>query len=348
MKVTNQFTGYIGTYTRKSSKGIYQIELNTETGSLSVKGVAAKGDSPTYVNADHSQGYLYAVAPGGLSAYQVDQQTGELTYINHLNVKDGSPCHLSVSPDGKFAAAAFYHDGTLALYSRDPETGALKEQLDVVKHEGEGPNKDRQDAAHTHYSGFSPDGRYIVAVDLGTDEIISYRYQEGALQEASVFKTEAGAGPRHLVFHPEQPLAYCMTELTNEVLTLAYDKETGNFRQLQAIPAIPGDFTENSQGSAIHISSDGRFVYAGNRGHNSIAVYSADENNGELTHIEYVSTEGNWPRDFVLDPSEKYIVASNQESDSIVLFNRDPETGRLTWTGQKIEVPEPVCVKFLK
>ncbi|MBM7579578.1 lactonase family protein [Jeotgalibacillus terrae] len=337
-----KYKGFIGTYTKKSSKGVYEIELDTEKENLTVKGVAAEGKSPAYVNMDAEQEYLYTVAPGGIASYKIGDS---LSAIAHVNERDGSPCHVSVSPDGEFAASATYLDGTIALFKRDKETGKVTEQLSLIQHEGEGPHE-RQDAAHAHFSGFTPDGKYLVAVDLGTDEIISYTYQSGELKQAAVFNAEPGAGPRHLTFHPDKPLAYVMTELSNEVLVLAYDSSTGAFRQLQAIPAIPGDFTENSQGSAIHMSSDGRFVYAGNRGHNSIAVYSAEEN-GELTHIEYAETEGNWPRDFVLDPSEAYIVAANQESDSLVLLKRDKESGRLTKTDVKVEVPEPVCVKFL-
>ncbi|KIL52665.1 hypothetical protein KP77_05580 [Jeotgalibacillus alimentarius] len=337
-----KYRGFIGTYTKKSSKGVYEIELDTEKENLTVKGVAAESKSPTYVNMDAEQEYLYTVAPGGIASYRIGDS---LSAIAHVNERDGSPCHVSVSPDGEFAASATYLDGTIALFKRDKETGKVTEQLSLIQHEGGGPHE-RQDAAHAHFSGFTPDGKYLVTVDLGTDEIISYTYQSGELKQAGVFNAEPGAGPRHLTFHPDKPLAYVMTELSNEVLVLAYDSSTGAFRQLQAIPAIPGDFTENSQGSAIHMSSDGRFVYAGNRGHNSIAVYSA-EDNGELTHIEYAETEGNWPRDFVLDPSEAYIVAANQESDSLVLLKRDKESGRLTKTGVKVEVPEPVCVKFL-
>lgn len=337
-----KYKGFIGTYTKKSSKGVYEIELDTEKEELTVKGVAAESKSPTYVNMDAEQEHLYTVAPGGIASYTIGDS---LSSIAHVDARDGSPCHVSVSPDGEFAASATYLDGTIALFKRDKETGKVTEQLSLIQHEGGGPHE-RQDAAHAHFSGFTPDGKYLVAVDLGTDEIISYNYQSGELKQASVFNAEPGAGPRHLTFHPEKPLAYVMTELSNEVLVLAYDSSNGAFRQLQSIPAIPGDFNENSQGSAIHISSDGRFVYAGNRGHNSIAVFAADEDNGELTHIEYVETEGNWPRDFVLDPSESFVVAANQESDTLVLFKRDKETGRLISTGVKVEVPEPVCVKF--
>jgi 6-phosphogluconolactonase len=155
-----------------------------------------------------------------------------------------------------------------------------------------------------------------------------------------------GSGPRHIVFHPTKPLAYVMTEFSGEVLVLQYDSTNGSLKQIQAISTLPSSFTENNQGSAIHISSDGRFVYAGNRGHNSIASFVADEN-GSLSFLEHTPTEGDWPRDFALDPTESYIVASNQESGNLVLFARDKETGKLSLLQSDITVPYAVCVKFL-
>jgi 6-phosphogluconolactonase len=150
-----------------------------------------------------------------------------------------------------------------------------------------------------------------------------------------------------MTFHPNGKIAYLMTELSNEVVVLAYSQEDGSFKELQYISTIPDDFTENNQGSAIHISSDGRFVYAANRGHDSIAVFSTNSDSGELTFVERTSTEGNWPRDFALDPTEKFLIASNQESSSLVLFERNQETGKLTLLQSDITVPDPVCVKFL-
>lgn len=138
-----------------------------------------------------------------------------------------------------------------------------------------------------------------------------------------------------------------MTELSNEVIGLSYNPEDGSFKELQYISAIPEDFTDNSQGSAIHISADGRFVYAGNRGHDSIALFTVNQDTGELTFVEHTSTEGNWPRDFVLDPSGKFVVASNQESHNLVLYSRNEETGKLTLLQSDVVVPYPVCVKFL-
>jgi 6-phosphogluconolactonase len=158
---------------------------------------------------------------------------------------------------------------------------------------------------------------------------------------------KGGSGPRHLAYHPNKNLAYIMTEFSSEVIVLTYHPENGHFTEKQYISTIPDDFNENNQGSAIHISSDGRFVYAGNRGHNSIAIFAVNEETGELSFVDRVSTEGDWPRDFVLDPTEKFIVASNQESNNLVIYARDTNSGKLKLLQSDIEVSMPVCVKFL-
>src|SRR5690606_4242642 len=216
----------------------------------------------------------------------------------------------------------------------------------VVAHEGSGPHE-RQEKPHTHFSGFTPDEKYVVAVDLGIDQLITYEIQEEGLKEVTRLSVKPGSGPRHIAFHPNGKHAYIMTELSNEVIALSYDSNNGSFTELQYISTIPGDFTDNSQGSAIHISKDGKFVYVSNRGHNSIAVFQVDETSGNLTLVERVSSGGDWPRDFVFDPTEKFLVGSNQESSNLVLYSRDSDTGKLTLLDSDITVPYPVCVKFL-
>ncbi|KIL51989.1 lactonase family protein [Jeotgalibacillus soli] len=343
------FTGYIGTYTKGKSKGVYSFKVDTENGKLEKAEVAAELTNPTYVTISGDERFLYAVAKegekGGLAAYEIDGTSGQLTLLNAVTEKSGSPCHVSVDPENRFAVAAYYHDGTAVLYTVNPETGALDEQVSIAQQEGSGPNQERQDGPHMHFGGFTPDGKYIAGVDLGTDEVITYEYKNGHLMDVHRLAVAPGAGPRHLTFHPNGATAYLMTELSNEVIVLRY--ESGVFTAIQTISAIPSDFTENSQGSAIHISSDGRFVYAGNRGHDSIAVFEVNPENDELALVEYTPTGGSWPRDFVLDPTEKFVIATNQESSNVVLFTRDQETGKLSQTDSVIEVPDPVCVKFL-
>jgi 6-phosphogluconolactonase len=345
----SKLIGYIGTYTKGNSKGVYSFTLDTETAKIGNSKVVAELDNPTYVTLSQDNRYLYAVVKegsnGGVASYEINNQTGELKAINSQVIEGASPCHVSVDSQNRQVVTANYHKGTIESYVVN-ENGTVNPATCIMEHKGKGPHE-RQEKPHAHYSGFTPDEKYVVAVDLGIDKVITYTIQNGELKEAHSLLVKAGSGPRHITFHPNGKFAYVMTELSNEVIALSYNSENGIFTELQYIPTIPEDFTENSQGSAIHISSDGRFVYAGNRGHDSITVFSVNQDSGELTFVEYTSTEGNWPRDFVLDPTEKFIVASNQESSNLVLFGRDAETGKLTLIQSDVAVPDPVCVKFL-
>lgn len=346
-----KYTGYIGTYTKGDSKGIYSFTLDTDEKKLGEVSVAAAIGSPTYLNLSKDNRFVYAVAnegeAGGVVAYSRNTETGELKELNRQLLQGASPCHVSVNEENQFVVAANYHNGTIGSYEMNADSETLYPALSIKKHEGDGPNKERQDGPHAHYAGFTPDQKYVAAIDLGTDKLYTYELNKGELNEIHSLHLTAGSGPRHMTFHPNGKIAYLMTELSNEVVVLAYNEEDGSFKELQYISTIPEDFTENNQGSAIHISSDGRFVYAANRGHDSIAVFSTNSDTGELTFVDRTSTEGNWPRDFALDPTEKFLIASNQESSSLVLFERNPETGTLTLLQSDVTVPDPVCVKFL-
>lgn len=351
MTNNESYIGYIGTYTKGESKGIYTFMLNTLERKIEDVKLAAELSNPTYLNITKDNRYLYAVAKegdnGGIAAFSVGDN-GELTAINREVSEGAPPCHVSVDSDSKFVFGANYHKGSVESHLVNPEDGSISPAVSVIKHEGRGPDP-RQEKAHTHYAGLTPDEKYLAVVELGTDALITYSVgDDGTLTKVKLLPLKAGSGPRHLTFHPNGKWAYVMTEFSSEVIALNYDCETGHFSEKQYISTLPGDFTGNNQGSAIHISLDGRFVYAGNRGHNSIAVFSVDGNTGELTFVEHTSTEGDWPRDFALDPSEKFIVASNQESGTLALFARDEESGRLTLLQAGVKAPEAVCVKFLR
>lgn len=345
---SSKFIGYIGTYTKGESEGIYSFVLDTAAARISDVKLAAGLDNPTYLTISRDNNYLFSVVKeggsGGVAAYRVDSQTGALEAINSQVSEGSPPCHVSVDSSARNVFSANYHKGTVESFLTDAD-GSVRPPVSVVKHEGSGPDS-RQEKPHTHYAELTPDEKFVAAVDLGTDQVITYEVNKGILKENSTLSVKPGSGPRHLVFHPNGKYAYVMTEFSSEVLLLEYHSD-GSFAQIQAISTLPEDFTENNQGSAIHISSDGRFVYAGNRGHDSIAVFSVNQDNGELTFVEHTSTEGNWPRDFVLDPTEKFVVASNQNSSNLVLYSRDEASGKLTLLQNDISVPDPVCVKFL-
>lgn len=351
MTSNTKFIGYIGTYTNGESKGIYSFEFDSKKAKIENVKLAAQLENPTYLNISKDKKYLYSVIKkgeaGGVAAFTIDSTTNQLKPLNSQMAAGSPPCHVSMDSKNRYLFSANYHKGTVDSYLLKKETGLISEPVSIIKHEGSGPDP-RQEKPHTHYAGVTPNEQFLVVVELGADLVLTYKVSEnGELTEVSRLTTRPGSGPRHLVFHQNGKFAYVMTEFSSEVLALSFNRENGSFTQIQAISTLPDDFSENNQGSAIHISSDGKFVYAGNRGHNSIAVYSVNSDNGELQFVERVSTEGDWPRDFVMDPTEAFIIASNQNSSNLVIYSRDAESGKLTLLQSDINVPNPVCVKFL-
>ena len=342
------FRGYIGTYTKEDSKGIYTFTLDTEKKDLQNLEVAAELGNPTYVNLDEDQTHLYSVvkdgSEGGVASFKIDKETGKLTHLTTELTDDGSPCHVSVNEGA--AVTANYHSGRITLFPLQAD-GGVTPAASYAQHVGTGPHE-RQEKPHAHYAGFTPDNQYVVAVDLGTDQLVTYSYENQKLTEAGSYTFNPGSGPRHLAFHPKEKYVYVFTEISNEIVTLAYDDVPNAFKEVQVVSTLPDDFLENSQGSAIHISSDGRFVYAANRGHDSIVVYEVNPYSGELSLIQRVPSAGNWPRDFVLDPTEDFVIVSNEETGNVVLFERNQEDGTITQLDSSINVSKPVCIKFLK
>ncbi|HEY2420433.1 MAG TPA: lactonase family protein [Neobacillus sp.] len=351
MNTTSKFTGYAGTYTNGDSKGIYSFVLDTQKGEITDVQVAAVLENPTYLSISKDHQYLYSVIKeggnGGVAAFSIDAQTGELKLLNSEVSAGSPPCHVSINREQQFVFSTNYHKGTVESYVIQKTTGEITPPVSIIKHEGHGPDP-RQEKPHTHFADMTPDGKYLAVAELGSDQLITYHVGEnGELAEVNRLALSHGSGPRHLAFHPVNPsIAYLMTEFSSEIFVLSYNGEDGSFSEVQTISTLPEGFEENNQGSAIHLSSDGRFVYTGNRGHNSIAVFATNQETGKLCFVEHVSTEGDWPRDFVLDPTENFIIGSNQNSSSLALFKRDTVTGKLTLLQKDILMPNPVCVKF--
>ena len=332
-------TVYFGTYTRRESQGIYQADFNTETGELSNLSLISEETNPTYL-AFAQDGSLYSVASvnyqGGVASFAAD-----LSPLNYVLDDGASVCYVAVDEERNLVYGANYHKGQVVSYRR-LEDGSL-ELATVVQHQGSGPHEN-QGSAHVHTSILSPD-KYLVTCDLGTDEIITYDIAEDdSLSRVSSYHTAPGAGPRHLVFHNYYKTAYVINELNSTIDVLIYDG-VGEFEHLQTISTLPEGYDAFNGAAAIRISSDGKFLYGSNRGHNSIAVYRilAD---GSLELIEIVPTHGEIPRDFNFSPDEKFIIAVHQDSDNATVFQRDKETGKLTEISHDFYVPEAVCVTF--
>ncbi|SFG21846.1 lactonase family protein [Sporolactobacillus nakayamae] len=344
----SRYKGYIGTYTKGKSEGIYSFVLDTVRKELTALRAEVKLDNPTYLSISQDNRHLYSVmksgSKGGVAAYAIEA-SDHLRLLGTSLREGSSPCYVSIDRENRRILDANYHKGTASLYASNTDVG-LNVVGDVV-HKGSGANPDRQEGPHVHFADFTPDGRFAVTVDLGTDALTTYQLSDDRWTKQSELTFLPGTGPRHLAFHPNAPYAYMMTELSNEVIALHFDAEHGQFSLIQKMNALPADFDGHSQGAAIKISADGRFVYASNRGHNSIAVFQIDEHTGKLALIEHVDTLGDWPRDFEMDPSGTLLIVANQNSGDLFLFERDSVSGHLSPLNSKLSVPDPVCIKFL-
>lgn len=337
-------TLFLGTYTRRKSQGIYQIELDTDKGALENLQLVVPEKSPTYLTKS-AAGRLYSVTTveekGGCSAYDSDMH-----FLNAVTEEGAPLCYVAVDEKRQLVYGANYHKGEVNVY-RIKADGSL-EAADAVFHDEPCGSHENQDKPHVHYTDLTPDGRLAVC-DLGTDRIYTYDVSAaGKLSEAAVYIAEDQTGPRHLVFHPNGQIAYLFGELDNTVTVLSYDSTDGTFTQLQKLSTLPEDFDEFNGGAAIRISADGRFVYASNRGHNSITVFETFEDGTSLTRRQLISTEGDFPRDFNLDQTENFLVCANQNSDNLTLYSRDAETGILSLLQKDIFAPEAVCVYVAK
>ncbi|MBY5034851.1 lactonase family protein [Streptococcus gallolyticus] len=330
-------TLYFGSYTRRLSAGIQSADFDEKTGKLSNLKLLATEENPTYL-AFSKAGNLYSVGAenslGGIAAFTADFQP-----LNHV-VAEGAPlCYVAVDDERNLVYGANYHKGQILSYKIE-EDGSLS-LADTVQHLGSGPHTN-QIAAHAHFADLTPD-KYLVTCDLGTDSIITYDVSEdGKLTQIGHYTSTAGAGPRHIVFHPTVKIAYLICELNATIEVLIYDG-VGQFERLQTISTLPDDYTGANNTAAIRISKDGKFVYASNRGHDSIAIYRTL---GDAT-LELVTIQpslGQIPRDFNLVADDRYLIVVHQDSDNAVVFERNSETGLLTEIPQDFKVPEAVCI----
>ncbi len=349
---------YVGTYTDGGrSEGIYLVRMDRRSGQLRRVGLAAAGANPSFLAVHPNGRVLYAVneleeykerATGAVSAFAIDGDTGALTRLNEQPSEGGAPCYLSVDRSAQVVLIANYVGGSIALLPIQPN-GALAPAAHVVQHTGKGPNAERQGAPHAHCILPDPSNRFALAADLGVDRVFVYHLDLGgkSLRHGGDAVMRPGAGPRHIAFHPALPLVFVANELDSTVATLRFDAERGALSPLDTVSTVPAGWTGTNYPADIHVAASGRTLYVSNRGHNSIAVFSVAESTGALVLDQVVATEGDWPRNFSLDPTGRWLLVANQRSDSVVVFGRDPENGGLTPARPRIAIPSPVCLRFL-
>jgi 6-phosphogluconolactonase len=354
-----EYLVYFGTYTGQKSKGVYAYRFDAATARLTSLGLVAETTSPSFLAVHPNRRFLYAVNEvdnyegqkgGAVSAFAIDRQTGKLTFLNEVSSRGAGPCHLALDKAGKNVLVANYGGGSVAVFPVLP-SGRLGEASDFVQHAGSSVDPQRQQGPHAHSILPSPDNRFAIAADLGLDELLVYRLDptKGSLEPdiPAFAKVSPGAGPRHFAFHPSGKFVYVNNEMGSTVTVFSYDAARGVLRMLQTLSTLPRDFSGDNTTAEVEVHPTGRFVYVSNRGHDSIAVFAVDPGKGTLTAVEYVPTQGKTPRSFEIDPTGSYLFAANMNSDSVVVFRIDAKTGRLTPTDQVLEVPSPVCVKFV-
>jgi len=350
---TESHTALVCGFTDDDSGGVFAYRPDPDDGSLEhLADNPIRAVSFLAVGPDRERAYTVNRVEGGtVTSLDLDPTGGTLTRLNRQSSEGSGPAYVSVDATRSYAFVANYAGGTVAMLPIEDD-GQLGEAADVVSHEGSGPNAGRQEAPHPHSIDPGPEDRHVYAPDLGTDRVVSYRidFEEGRLRHEAVpdAEVQSGAGPRHLDFHPNGRFCYLINELDSTIVAFEYDPETGALEEIQTVGTLPDEFDGHNQCADIHVHPSGEWLYGSNRGHDSIAIYGIDDGTGRLDPVGHESTRGHWPRNFAIDPAGRYLYAENRRSDSVVAFEIDPESGELTPTGDRLELPEPLCMAFVE
>ena len=349
---------FVGTYTEhegSQSKGIYVYQLEMSTGELILEREVPGVLNPSYLALHPEQGFLYAVNEvqnfageegGGVTALAIDPISGEVNLLNAYSSRGKDPCYISIEQTGQFALVANYSGGNAAMLPIQAD-GRLGPATDVVQHSGSSVDPERQTASFVHSIRPDPTNRFAIAADLGADKLVIYEMdlEGGRLNKHAEVKVKPGSGPRHSIFHPNGQYFYVINELSSTLIVYRYDSEAGSLEELQTISTLPEGFEGENLCADLHIY--GRYLYASNRKHDSIAWFLIDEATGRLTYEGEIASGGKEPRGFAIDPSGSFLLAAHEKSDNVVVFQIDPPTGKLLKTGLEARVSHPVCVKFI-
>lgn len=358
---------YIGTYTQPilfgtgdifqgKGEGIYRLSMNTETGEISLEGAPAPADNPSYLCFSPDKKYLYAVnelkefegqSCGAVSAFSIDEGTGALTYLNSRPTGGTDPCHVNMNNEQTHVYVSNFMSGSVCVFPVSDD-GHLEEASQFIQHEGSSVISARQKGPHAHSLAFDRTQSYAFVPDLGIDKLMVYKtdFSKGTLTPADTpfYQTFPGSGPRHCEFHPNYRFCYLINEIASSISLLYYDEESGSFSLKQTISTIPDDYEGNNICADLHLTPDGKYLYGSNRGHNSLAAFSVNQETGELTLLDTVPCGGEVPRNFCIDKDGHFLLVGNQDTDNITVFSICGETGKLTQV-YDLSVPSPVCIR---
>ena len=359
---------YVGTFTGTpaGSKGIYLFWLRTEGDKISQNatlvplGVAAETESPSFLTLDGKRHLLFCANEtstfngrpgGGVSAFSIDAATGKLKLINQRSSMGNGPCHVVLDKTGKNLFVANYESGSIAVLPVNQD-GALGEATCVIQDTGRGPNPARQLGPHAHCVALSPDNRFAFVCDLGTDKVMIFKFDSEhgrlAANNPPFVTVKPGAGPRHIVFHPNGKFAYLINEIDSTLSAFAYDKSTGALKELQTLSSLPENYHGPNKAAEIAILPSGKFLFASNRGNDTVRSFAIDSKKGTLSWVAEQSTGGKTPRYFGIDPFGKYLLICNQDSNTALVCGIDPSAGRLKASDVFTDIPSPTCAVFLR
>ena len=350
---------FVGTQTVSGdSKGIYAFHWEPTTGLLQPAGLAAESDNPTFLAVDPNAKFLYAANEissfeaqnsGAVSAFAIDHDAARLKLLNKVLALGPGTCHVAVDYQGRAAFCANYNGGSATSFVID-FNGQLTDPVSHFQYQGHGPNKQRQEAPHAHRVTVSPDDRFLLVNDLGLDCIHLYHLNDANAKlvpnDPPQWNATPGSGPRALRFHPNGRFAYCVHELVSQVEVLAWDHQKGALSSVQNTSLIPDDYHGATRGCDIVITRNGRFAYAANRDYDCLVSFAVDPGSGRLTFLARSSCGGKIPRHLALDPTERWLLVANEQSDAISIFARDETTGKLAESGKDFPISKPQCLVF--
>ncbi len=351
---------YIGTYARAGGKGIYQLNLHPETGALAQPQLAVDVVDPPFLAIHPGGRLLYSSGQmadadgnviGAVNAYSLDPTTGRLTLLNQQpSCGPRTPCHVSVDRTGRFALATNYPNGAVAVFPIEAD-GRLGLMTGFAQHHGASMNPARQEGPHTHSINMDPTNQWALVCDLGLDKVFVYRLDTncGALipNDPPAIELAPGSGPRHLAFHPNGKFVFVLNEIFSTVTALAWNSEKGTATEIQTASLLPpGMKLADSIAADVQVHPSGEFLYASNRGHDSLAMFAVDPATGKLSYLGDQPSAGKTPRNFGIDPTGRWLVEAHQDSDTVCVFRIDTSSGKLHLTDYKVQIPSPVCVKF--
>lgn len=353
---------YVGTFTDTpaNSKGIYLFWLRTEHGDASQNralvplGLAAETSSPAFLALDRKRHLLFCaneINAGTVSVFAIDPPTGKLTFLNEQSSMGSRPAHIALDQTGRNLLVANYNNGTVAVLPVAKD-GRLGEATCVVQDTGISINPARQAGPHAHCVTLSPDNRFAFVSDLGIDKVMIFKFdsEHGKLipNDPAFAEIKGGSGPRHLVFRSDGKFAYLISEMASTVTAFAYDAKSGTLKELQTLSCLPSSFKGANTAGEIGIVPSGQFLFASNRGDDSVVEFAIDSKKGTLTWMAEQSTKGKTPRYFGIAPSGNQLLVCNQDSDSMLMYGVDAGTGNVTPSDVTIHVPSPVCAVFLR